>query len=134
MELRGRKDLSAYDGPDQIISSHEMALKFSEEKNAIIQVKSLIPTLDNFIEDFRAGELIVISGPTKNGKTLFAQSLTANFAKQQYFSTWFTFEVQARQFLSQFPQLPLIYLPSRLKAHALDWLEDRVCESFQKNR
>lgn len=88
--------------------------------------------MDILIEDFRAGELITISGPTKNGKTLLAQTLTVNFGKQKQQPLWFTFEVPARQFLSQFPALPVIYMPAKLKAHAMDWLEDRIIESFEK--
>jgi predicted ATP-dependent serine protease len=109
-----------------------MALKLKESPESLIRVKSLIPTLDAAIDDFRDGELIVISGPTKGGKTLLAQTLTANFAKQQCFALWFTYEVPARQFLSQFPDLPLIYLPAKLKAHALTWVEERIQESFIK--
>ena len=126
------KNLAEYDGEDRIISSHEMSLKLKESPDSIIQVKSLIPSLDSAIEDFRDGELIVISGPTKNGKTLLAQTLTRNFSKQQYFPLWFSYEVPARQFLSQFPELPLIYLPSKLKAHAMTWVEDRIQEAFLK--
>ena len=64
--------------------------------------------------------------------TLLAQTLTVNFAEQRTPSLWFTYEVPARQFLSQFPSLPTIYMPQKLKAHALDWLEDRILESFYK--
>ncbi len=126
------KALKEYAGEDQVISSHEMALKLSKTPESIIRVKSSIPSLDAAIDGFRDGELIVISGPTKNGKTLFAQTLTANFVKQQYFPLWFSYEVPVRQFLSQFPDLPLIYLPSKLKAHVLNWFEERVHESFLK--
>ena len=126
------KNLAEYEGEDRIISSHEMSLKLKESPDSIIRVNSFIPSLDQAIEDFQDGELIVISGPTKNGKTLFAQTLTANFVKQQHFPLWFSYEVPARQFLSQFPDLPLIYLPAKLKAHALPWVEERVQESFIK--
>jgi hypothetical protein len=126
------KNLAEYEGEDRIISSHEMSLKLKESPDSIIRVKSFIPSLDAAIEDFRDGELIVISGPTKNGKTLFAQTLTVNFSKQQYFPLWFSYEIPARQFLSQFPNLPLIYLPAKLKAHALPWVEERIQESFIK--
>lgn len=128
------QDLKAYSGDDQVISSHEMALRLKETQDSLIKVKSLIPSLDSAIEDFRDGELIAISGPTKMGKTLLAQSLTVNFAKQQQFPLWFSFEVPPRQFLSQFQELPLIYMPAKLKAHALDWLEARINESFEKYR
>lgn len=126
--------LQEYDGPDAVISSHELALKLQEAPQSLIRVKSLIPSLDAAIEDFRDGELIAVSGPTKNGKTLFAQTLTVNFNHQQYPSLWFTYEVPVRQFLSQFPEMPLIYLPQKLRAHALPWLEERIFESFVKYR
>jgi hypothetical protein len=134
MQGQPEKDLRNYQGEDRIVSSHEMNLKLKESPDSIIRVKSLIPSLDAEIQDFRDGELTAISGPTKQGKTLLAQTLTVNFAKQQYFSLWFSFEVQARQFLSQFPEMPLIYLPTRLRVHALPWLEERVYESFLKFR
>ena len=126
------KNLAEYSGEDQVISSHEMSLGFEQGRDSIIRVKSFIPSLDAAVGDFRDGELIVISGPTKNGKTLLAQSLTVNFIKQQEFPLWFTFEVGVRQFLSQFQEFPLIYLPAKLKAHALPWVEERIKESFLK--
>jgi replicative DNA helicase len=126
------ENLAEYDGPDKVISSHEMSLQFQEKPDSVINVKSFIPSLDAAMDGFRSGELIVISGPTKQGKTLLGQSLTLSFVKQQYYPLWFSFEVPTRQFLNQFHALPLIYLPSKLKAHALPWFEDRVYESFAK--
>ncbi len=111
-----------------------MVLKLKETPESLIRVKSFIPSLDAAVEGFRDGELVVISGPTKNGKTLFAQTLTANFNRQQHPSLWFTYEVPARQFLFQFPEIPLIYLPAKLKAHALPWFEERLWEGFAKYR
>ena len=132
MQGQPEKNLKGYSEEDQVISSVEMALKLKDSPDSIIRVKSLIPSLDQAVEDFRDGELIVISGPTKNGKTLLAQTLTVNFAKQQFHSLWFSFETPARQFLDRFPELPLIYLPQRLRAHAMNWIEERIQESFLK--
>ena len=109
-----------------------MKLSLTREADNIVDVKSLIPSIDKACEGFRDGEVIVISGPTKNGKTLLAQTFTVNFAKQMTYPLWFSFEVPARQFLSQFPELPLIYMPQKLKPRAMDWFEDRVHESFEK--
>jgi hypothetical protein len=126
------KNLVEYAGEDKVVSSQELYLKLKERPESIINAKSFIPSLDAAVDGFKEGELIVISGPTKHGKTLFAQSLTVAFEKQQYYPLWFSFEVPTRQFLNQFHTLPLIYLPSKLKAHALPWFEDRVYESFEK--
>jgi len=102
------------------------------QKEDLVNARSNMPSLDAACDGFRDGELIVLSGPTKNGKTLFAQTLTNEFAKQQIFSLWFTYEVPARQFMSVFPTLPLIYMPMKLKAHDMNWVEERIHESFHK--
>lgn len=69
---------------------------------------------------------------TVTHNTLLAQTLTVNFAKHHNFPLWFSFEVPARQFLSQFNDLPLIYMPQKLKPRAMEWFHDRVYESFVK--
>lgn len=133
MEAAKIERLQAYDGEDQITTSHEMQIRLMAEKAAeYINVKSGITGIDLACEGFRDGELITISGPTKNGKTLLAQTFTYNFSRQGQPPLWFSFEVPARQFLSQFSDLPLIYMPGKLKARAMDWFEDRVYESFAK--
>lgn len=126
------KRLKEYNAEDRVVTSHEMKLAFSKEADHFVNVKSLIPGIDQGCDGFRDGELIAVSGPTKNGKTLLAQTLTVNFAKQMVYPLWFSFEVPARQFLSQFSVLPLIYMPRKLKPRAMDWFEDRVYESFEK--
>lgn len=131
-EQKNLDELRTYAGEDSVISSTEMELILGQQPDSIVRVKSRIPGIDNAVEDFRDGELIAISGPTKSGKTLLAQTLTVNFVKQKYFPLWFTFEVPARQFLSQFREVPMVYMPRRLKSHAMDWVEERIYESFAK--
>ena len=126
------KNLAEYDGEDRVVSSKEILVQLKQMPESVIDVKSFIPSLDKFTDGFKEGELIVISGPTKQGKTLLGQSLTHAFVRQQYYPLWFSFEVPARQFLSQFPKMPLFYMPAKLKSHALDWFEERVYESFEK--
>ena len=132
MGEKPQKNLREYSGEDRIISSTEMLLSMKDQPETLIKVKGNIPSLDQAVDGFRGGELYVISGPTKSGKTLLAISLTNSFCRQQFQPLWFTFEVPARQFLGQFPEPPFIYLPARLRAHAMTWLEDRVMEAFEK--
>jgi len=127
--------LQGYDGPDKIISSFEADLSFKRSAEPVFKAKSGFPTLDRLLDGgFEAGELYAVSGPTKHGKTLFCQSLSVNLDRQQIPSLWFSFEVPARQFLARFPALPLVYMPAKLKTHALPWLEERIYESFIKYR
>ena len=46
-------NLAEYDGEDQVISSHEMALKLQNKPESIVNVKSYIPSLDTAMDGFR---------------------------------------------------------------------------------
>lgn len=118
---------------DKVVTSYELRDKLlAEKKTPHINVKSKIPGIDYACEGFQDGELIVISGPTKNGKTLLAQTFTVNFSKQKEYAGWFSYEVPARQFLEQFPILPLFYLPQKNQAQDFDWFMKRCLESYFK--
>ena len=132
MNEEKKQRLKEYAGDDCVISGHELKLKLDQTPDTHVNINCMIPGIDAACDGFKGGELIVISGPTKNGKTLLAQTFTANFAKQYAFPLWFSFEVPSRQFLTQFQELPLIYMPSKLKPRAMDWFDDRVQESFLK--
>ena len=116
---------------DEIISSKEMSLWLEEEKENIIDLRTTIPDLDKAVDGFKEGEVIIISGPTKNGKTLLAQTLTKEFADKNYHSLWFSFEVPSKQFMKQFGKdLPLFYIPLILKPNSMDWIEKMAKKSF----
>lgn len=126
-----QKDLANYDGEDRVISSFEMADRLSGQTH-LFHVNSQIPRLDKLIDGFVPGELIMLSGLTKNGKTLLAQTLTHNFYNQDILSLWFTYELPPKQFLACFPSTPHTYMPLILKAGNWQWIEDRIIESFLK--
>ena len=122
-----------YEGEDKVLTSYELRDKLmADKRDPHVHVMAKIPGLDYACEGFQDGELIIISGPTKQGKTLLAQTLTVNFANQKQYPCWFTYEVPARQFLDQFPILPLFYLPSTNKAQDFDWFMNKCMEAFFK--
>jgi len=132
MENEKSKSFVEYDGEDKVVSSHEIHLALGEKTDGLFNIKCGIPGLDDAMGGFQDGELIAISGLTKHGKTLLAQTMTVNFCKRQHFPLWFSFEVPYRQFLSQFPSLPLIYMPEKLKNNAIEWFFERALESYEK--
>jgi replicative DNA helicase len=88
--------------------------------------------LDNIVS-FEGGDLVTISGLTGHGKTLFAQTLTKAFAEQEKRSLWFTYEIPAYQFLSQFGEdMPLFYMPQKLTDSTMLWIEKRIYEAKVK--
>ena len=66
--------------------------------------------------------------------TTLCQTLTKNFAEQQYFSLWFSYEVTPRQFLNSFDDadLPLFFVPDGLVARSMEWVEKKILESLKK--
>lgn len=129
------KDWTKYVGGDQIISSYELEerLEIQEKKKPSFQINSKIPGLDRAIKGFRGGELIVVSGPTGEGKTLLCQTLTEKFAQKEEFPLWFSFEMPPQSFLQSFPSIPYFYLPAQLTPYNWQWFLDRVEENRQKH-
>jgi len=127
------EELKDYEGEDKIISSFEMELQQKMKKTSGMSIKTGLPYLDKAIGGgYRPGELYAISGPTKQGKTLLSQTITKNAYDAQHFACWFSYELPPDQFLRCFPELPLLYMPQRLRSYDMRWIADRILESFAK--
>jgi RecA/RadA recombinase len=127
------EELKDYEGEDRVISSFEMELQQKKKTTSGMLIKTGLPSLDKAIGGgYKPGELYAISGHTKGGKTLLAQSITKNAYDQQHFACWFSYELPADQFLGCFPELPLLYMPQRLRSYNMQWITDRILESFAK--
>ena len=124
--------LREYDGEDRVVRSTELIKLLKETRANAFRVSSGFKRMEEAVQGFEGGELIVISGPTKNGKTLLAQSLTVQFAEQRKYPLWFTFEVTIPQFFARFPMIPRLTAPLKLYHHDIDWLENRIVESYLK--
>jgi replicative DNA helicase len=103
-----------------------------ETKKPEVKLWSGIPTLDSLIGGFEGGELIVLSGVAKSGKTLLFQTLTQNFASDGIGTLWLSYELTPYQFLRRFNQLPDSYMPALMQT-SLPWVEDRIWEAKLKN-
>ncbi len=128
--------LEEYSGPDKIVTSHHLKHKY-EDMPPHLKVcfqPRFFPSLINACGGFQEGELIVISGPTKAGKTLLAQSLTYAFSQNDVDCLWFSYEVPPRQFIESFPQemFPKFFLPQEIHASKIAWFEERTVEAWQK--
>lgn len=129
------KNLKNYVGEDQVLTLTELnEVQKAKKLVNVFTAKSNIPRLDSLLEGFEAGELIIISGPAKRGKTLFCQTLTVEFSEQGIISLWFSYEMTIRQFTGRFSgdKLPDCCLPAKMKDNTLTWLEDRIIEGIEK--
>ena len=124
--------LAKYAGPDRVISSEEMRKEIAAMPQANYSFSTGLSRLDDAIGRIESGELIAIGGPTKNGKTLLAQTITAHLSETKNYCTWFSFEVPMRQFLKQVEETTNFYLPRDLKQADMFWLRNRIIESKLK--
>lgn len=127
--------LKLYEGSDEVVSSVDyieaMALLRGDTEK--FSIDSGFETLDNILEGFREGSVNVISGPTKQGKTTFCQSLTINIGKKGIKSLWFPFDTPGDELIDRFETLPLIYLPKKNPVEKkLDWIESKIIEGLAK--
>jgi replicative DNA helicase len=115
-------------GEKQVLTSAEIWKKIKDQPPQET-IKSKLPLLDSITGGFEPGELVIISGPRKGGKTLLAQSLTTSFASQNITCLWFSYELTAKQLLERFPELPYFVLPNEMKVYSLEWVQDRIVEA-----
>ena len=131
--LKLEEKLYTYDGPDKIVSSHELAKDLSTTQDSVFRINTKIPSLDRLLDTVEAGELILVTGPTGEGKTTLLMSITKNIAEDNISSCWFTLEVTPRQFLNKITTmngtLPLFYLPKQNTENYVHWIEERIIEA-----
>lgn len=127
--------MKLYDGDDEIIDSESYLKAMAKLRGdtSILKVMSGFSSLDSITEGFWEGNVIVVSGPTKEGKTTFCQSLTLKFTEMGIPCLWFPFDTPGDELISRFKIAPLIYLPKKNPAEKkLDWLEQKIIESLAK--
>jgi hypothetical protein len=127
--------LSMYQGDDKIISSKEILERIAQEGERE-KFFTGWPELDAIIGGFTPGELIVVSAPTKNGKTAWCMELTNRM--KALAPVWFPYEEGATELVHKFVErkedVPLFYTPSAMIDNHLNWLEKRVLESLVKHK
>jgi archaellum biogenesis ATPase FlaH len=84
------------------------------------------------------GDLIIVSAPTGQGKTSFAQSLTFNLSKQAFPCLWFSYEVLPKYLWEKFQEMGvdandfLAYMPLKHVTGNVQWIENKILEAKKK--
>ena len=129
-----REDLATYDGKDRVVSN----LTLLEEFKNLPPVEPIdigFPTINEWIGGVVPGELVVIGGLPKSGKSTLMKTCIRNFSNQGRPPLVFSFEEQMRQFFETFDnksQDILFYLPKELKAYDVNWICQRTLEAKDK--
>jgi replicative DNA helicase len=130
------EELINYKGKDEVVHFTDYLFKKNESTKNIFKMKCGFPTLDQKTGGLQTGEVVVVTGHTKNGKTLFAESWirSAMLNDSKAKALIFSFEVQAEVSLQKFTDLmsqPL-YVPMQLTPMDFDWLYRKCLEAKLK--
>jgi len=131
---------------------NEAVKKLEEQEERDKLTKSIAGTgfqdLDLMLNGgFKAGELVILSAPTKQGKSTLAQTISWNMAEKGTKTLWFTMEMSWQELTSKFrdmdeeykktgqPSLRPIHYPLEpfLKAGdiQMQWLKDMISEAIR---
>lgn len=147
--------LYEYKGEDRVIPSQELADEIAKSPRTAHSAATGMVSLDRILGGgVEAGELVLVTGPTGEGKTTLLMSITKNMARAKEKSLWFTLEVTPRQFLEKIQsgdaEMPMFYVPRspidhtdeeyvkrweakhKRKYEMIDWIEDRIIEAKVK--
>lgn len=127
--------LKIYTGIDRVILAEEKKIELEEARltKPLFSARTQIPGLDECVDGFRRGQLVVVSGPPKQGKTLLCQNFTKRFTEQKLRCLWFSYEVGYEELFEKFPmELLDFYIPNQLQSGNLEWIETKIIESKVK--
>lgn len=118
---------------DEVIPLHEI-----KDKELSKPFASGFNGLDDYFKGgFRTGELIIISGIAKMGKTTFSLQITKNYSDNGIPVLWFSYEMPVSDIKEKFEPLGgtdnlLCFVPKKNSSDSVDWLEKKILQSYKK--
>lgn len=85
----------------------------------------------------KAGDLIIIGGPSGHGKSTLAMTITYNLCKQGLNCLWFTYELTEEEVDEQFLSMGIssfydVVVPKQLTTGNLGWVKKKIIEANKK--
>ena len=94
---------------------------------------------DCILGGFRGGDLIILSGLSKHGKSQISLQMTKSFSEQAIPVLWFSFEMPVSTLKWRFKKMGdtdeknlLCYMPKKNTSDKVEWLEDRIIDANKK--
>lgn len=111
-------------GPEIVLASTKN-VEIEEQRKLSAGVPKIMTgyqVLDDALEGFREGQLIVLSGPTGHGKTAVSRSFTKRFIDAGHKVVWFSYEESYGELFEKMPTLDF-YVPDTLEQDTVEWVK-----------
>ena len=127
------KELDEYYEDDDIIPIQDVEFK-GLSKPITIDLK---PVNDLLNGGYREGELHIISGYAKDGKTTYCEWMTSMFTKQSIPVLWISYEMNLNHLQNRFYKAGclddiLCYVPKKNTSNKIKWIESKIIEGLSK--
>jgi replicative DNA helicase len=122
-----------YSGEDMLESSEEISKRLDDEPEEL-KIMSGFQRLDSIVKGFRIGQLVIVSGYTKHGKSNFTMDMTSKL--KEYHPVWFPLEMGSEEMVRIFKErkqeIPYFLSPRTVTAVSLEWIESKIVEGIAK--
>lgn len=125
-----------YKGPDEVVHFTDYLLEKASSNSKVTRFESGYPLFEKMMGGIETGEVVVVTGNKKNGKTTFAESWLRSIMlnNPSAGTAIFSYEVQTEKLLVKYmkdEKLP-IYVPKTLKTVDFEWLKKKCAEAKYK--
>lgn len=138
------KQLFSQTSPDRFVHYLDYWKEHKKDLTASRKLMTGFNQLDSLLDGFHGGELVVITGPTGGGKTLFADSIGQRIMRlkteklngdiERTNIGWLSYEVPTIQMIEKYQkandaQELGLYVPMELKTGDFEWLKTKCLEA-----
>ena len=127
--------LRVYDGKDKIISSLEIAEEMLKRNIPPFKIMTHLPSVDRILDGVEECELVVVTGPTGQGKTSTLLHVTRELARVNTKCLWFSYEMSYAQLINKMAEQKNIYefyVPKEIINNHIDFIERKIMEGRAK--
>jgi len=127
--------LTDYTGEDKVISSSDLAKKAEEDKDEPC-IPFPHPEMTRATDGCRPRQMIVVSGTTKQGKTMFTYDLVTRMTDVKPLLLFFEERpldiLKKKFFFDKSYKVPEFYTPELYTEESIDWIKMRMLEGKYK--
>lgn len=128
--------LRNYDGQDRVVSSLEIAQEILERKVPPLKIQTYVASVDRMLDGVEECELVVVTGPTGQGKTSLLLHITRALAHSGTKCLWFSYEMSYAQLIRKMDSQKNIYeffVPKEITNNQIDFIERKIMEARAKH-